>query len=271
MAKQMTFDVGTYKYISTAVQLDELPANEDIIGPEPTREFVQTVAEIGIIYPIVLTRYEGNLYLIDGGRRIKAARLCMHEMINANIFEEVNPTDRAAWALILNEQRSDNPVAEFLYYNKLHEQGNYEEISKGYGMNKAHFEKVMSLNKLVHPQEFIEAYQRGKISESTLFGLAKLGGARQDYLLGVLSSTGKVSASDLTEAKQARQRAVLEASAQRLNMQMPQENTTPEPGPMFLVMDPSDLVTHSVFTDFHQAYQAKLENPGFKLYRLVEV
>ena len=254
--------VGGYEYTFVEMNVLELPPNEELLGPEPDRELLQSIDTIGIIYPLVATLYRKKFHLIDGRRRIKAARELGIETLTCMLFQGVSPVDRAVWSIVLNEKRSINSVTEYLYYKRLMEEDNWEEITKLNGLNKSHFKKVMSLENLKHP-EFVEAFQEGTVAESTLFDIAKLGKKRQDYLLEVLNDKGKVAASDVKQAKTARANAVLASKPEMPNMP---EAIEIDNRPIFMVLDSIDGLPR----EYHEALQSKLESGG-KLYRLVEV
>lgn len=267
------FSVGDYKYQVAEVKLEDLPPNGDLEGPEPSRELLSSVASVGIVYPIIVLRWEDELHVIDGRRRIKAARACNMDTIVANIFTDIREDDQAAWAIILNEQRSVNPVTEYQYYKALMAKANWEEVISQYQINKAHMDRIMSLDNLASI-DFISSYEDGKIAESTLFEIAKLGEPRQKYLLGILDTKGKLTAKDVKQARTARTNAVLEASSEHFKDMNMREQVSKAPAMLYATLSTTDIEHADVqlFADFHQAWQYKLEHGnGTKMYQLIEV
>lgn len=260
-----------YKYTFHEVELADLPANEDILGPEPDREFLMTVQNYGIIYPIILTVYEGQTYLIDGGRRIKAARYFEYNTITAQIYSEVSPFDQAAWSVLLNQQRSVNPIMEYHYLSQLREE-DWPKFIEATRINKAHIKKIMSLDNLDPDvrSTFFEGYSDGKIAEGTLFDVAKQSQPRQVYLKTVMDAKGNLTGTDVREAKQAGTQAILAANEHLFDeVEQPTDVTTTEY--MFVAIQKmGDHAISGPFYDFHSAHEWALAN-GAKLYRLVEV
>ena len=183
------------------VELTALPENKLLEGPEPTDELMATIEKYGIIYPVILSKQRKKYHIVDGRRRIKAARKLGWETIQAIVYTNVSVEDKAAWALILNEQRSSNVITEYRYYAELIAEDNWEEVRKQCGLNQQHVQKILSLSNINQLDELIPAYEQGKVAESTLFEIAKLGDERQEYVVGVLEAKGKLSLSDVKEAK----------------------------------------------------------------------
>lgn len=269
-------------------------ADDQLIGRNP-REVSAMSREIAaaglIIQPIITTLYKSKVYLQDGAKRILGSRILADlttgeatelgytitpsdfKRISAKEFQDVSPDDAKAWALILNEQRSDNVIAAWLRMKKLQEAGDWDGVAEMHFLNKSRFARLETLNNLDKPDEFIEAFEDGNLALSTLFGVAKMGKPRQAYLLTVLEDKGKLTGSDLKEAKQAKATAVLSAMPE-ISMLLPKEGEGYEPVPvekaeeLFAVINNGNIV--GPFTGFHPAHQERLENGG-ELYRLIKV
>lgn len=270
MAKQK-FQVGEHTYTIEKYKLDDLLPNEFILGPDPDKNMLATIRDYGIIYPIVLTNYEGKLVLIDGGRRIKAARILEIPEIVAQVFENVPPFDRAAWSLILNQQRSLNPIAEYHYLSQLREE-DVPRFLQVVRADHAHITKVMTLDNIQPElrQDFIKQHEDGKIAEGTLFHIAKLSEPRQAYLKTVLDEKGKLTSKDVKQAKRASTQAVLAANEQAFES-VDVEQPTEKHEYIFTLFSNEHGIEGAWF-DFQEAHQAKLEKGNsWKVYRLVEV
>jgi len=264
------FQVGEYTYTMEKFKVDELLPNDKILGPDPTADFLQTVVSYGIIRPITYTSYKGELHLIDGGRRIKACRMLAIPEIVAQVFEEVPPFDQAAWSVILNQQRSLNPIAEYRYLSKL-KKDDIDEFYRVTRTTRAHVEKVMRLDNLDKSvkQDFIDATENGKIAEGTLWKIANESKPRQKYLKTVLKEKDKITAKDVKAARQARSEAVLEAAADTVFKDNVPKSFTPEY--IFAIFSDNEGLAGPWY-DFHDAHQEALSRGGdWKAYRLVEV
>lgn len=261
-------------------------------SPREVREMTKEIAAAGlIIQPIITTVYNGKTHLQDGAKRILASRALAalttgeateegyditpsdFKRISAKEFQDVSPNDIKAWALILNEQRSDNAIAAWLRMKKLQEDGEWEAVAEMHFLNKSRFARLSKLNDLAHPDEFVQAFQDGKLAESTLFGVARMGKPRQKYLLTVLQEKDKLTGPDLKEAKTAKAATVLSAMPE-VNMLMPKKGENYEPPPvekakeLFAIISNGNLV--GPFDGFHPAHQEKLDNGG-DLYRLIKI
>ena len=181
------------------IKLSDLP--NDLEAPEPSREFLASIKEVGIIYPIIICEQKSRNVIIDGRRRIAAARILEFDTIPAMVVKGFSPEDRAIWALILNEQRSANVITEYRYYSELIKKKDWETLKSDYGFNKNHITKVLTLGKIEELETFISAYEQGLVAESTLFEIAKLDSNRQKYVTELLEAEGKLSLSDVREAK----------------------------------------------------------------------
>lgn len=251
------------------VPLADLPANEELEGPEPNDELIKSINEFGVIYPIIISvNEEEKETLIDGRRRIKAARILEHETIPVIYYYGLNETDEATWALILNDQRSDNVITEYKYYTKLVENNDWDSLRKDYGFNKNHVQKIMSLGKIVELETLTTAYQQGLVAETTLFEIAKLGEERQQYVMNILENKGKLALSDVREAKRIKQKEAIASLPQLTPVDI--EVVEPVEVFMFAVAEPESNAA-VLFTNIQEAYEARDKVTGSRLFRLFEV
>lgn len=262
-----------YKYKSRKMALDKLPPNDIIVGPEPDTEFIETINDYGVIYPVIMSDWHDTLHLIDGGRRIKACRILEEEgakigNLSVRIYEDINPFDQATWSVILNSQRSINPIAEYLYLSNLRDTEDWDKFIAATRMNPAHAKKIMSLDSLYENSPFLEAYSDGKIAMGTLFEIAKLGEPRQKYLETILVEKDKVTARDVRESKKASTEAVL-ATLDFEDMPEPEE-TYP---PYYIIFNPKECTSaDTIFKDYYEAHEKAVKmNNGSKVYQLVEM
>lgn len=271
-----------YQYEEIQRSLDSLPADAYIHGV-PDKEFVNSILAVGVIYPIIMTVYQGQEYLIDGGRRIKGSRMAKQigldkeqdvshlDPITVKMFQEVSPHDRDAWSLILNWQRSDNPINAWKRIHSLQHEGNWKAIQKEIDANPAYVKRIMTLDKLADPMLWVGAFESGKVSETTLFGIAKLPVERQKYIEDVLAAKKKVSAKDLNASRTVAATQAMSAIAFNMPV-VGQAGQLPTNGSrqFFVVVRDDDLSHSDIITDFHQAIQIRNEMGG-NLYKLIKV
>jgi ParB/RepB/Spo0J family partition protein len=246
-----------------SVQDVRLEILTDLEGPEPDREFLKSVQDFGVIYPIVLCQNAEGMTIIDGRRRIKAALRLGHDTIKAITYTGLSPDDKAAWTLILNEQRSNNIISEYRYYSQLLETKDWDTLREEYGFNKSHVQKILTLGKIKELSKFTAAYEEGSIAETTLFAIAKLPEERQDYLEDVYDHEGKVTMTNVKEAKQLR-KAEAVASMPKLDVTIPEKKTCIYEYAVYQGVGASA----ELFRDFKEAYEYKNTNPGSTVFKL---
>lgn len=118
----------------------------------------ESIRQHGLINPISLEGpLDGDIYiLVDGERRVRAAKLAGLEEIEASIRAPMNgngPRERLTLALVANLQRADmNPIDEAEGYQHMRELGySVEHIANLTGVNKSNIN--MKLGFLTLPRE----------------------------------------------------------------------------------------------------------------------
>ncbi len=115
-------------------------------------ELARSVAQHGIVQPLVVTRAGENRYkLIAGERRYRAAQKAGLTTVPVVVKEMMGEGDALQIALIENIQREDlNPIEEALAYHQLHEEFSLtqEEISKRVGKERSTVANFLRLLKL---------------------------------------------------------------------------------------------------------------------------
>lgn len=163
-----------------------MPIAVDRIDPNPQQprvhfdtekleELAASIAEHGVLQPIVVAPSEGGRYvLVAGERRLRASRLAGKETIPA-IVRSVSDQQSLELALIENIQRQDlNPLEEAESYLRLQHEFNLtqEEVAKKVGKSRP---QIANIVRLLHlPQAMQDALVGGKITMSharTLLGL----------------------------------------------------------------------------------------------------
>jgi len=114
-------------------------------------ELADSIAQFGIIQPIVVTKQENGFYkIVAGERRWRAARISQLKTVPV-IVKELEDMDVLQIALIENIQRQDlNPIEEALCYQHLCDVFFFrqEDIAQKVGKSRASISGIMSLLKL---------------------------------------------------------------------------------------------------------------------------
>lgn len=131
---------------------------------EEDKNLISSVRDKGVLHPILVTRKDGKLYLVDGERRLRASREAGLTEISAISMGRVTEEDIFLASIISNSGKPLNPVEEGIAYMSLKKEGM----------------KVEQIAKAVH-KSVPTVYARIKIIAETSEG------ERQKYLDGKIS------------------------------------------------------------------------------------
>ncbi len=136
-----------------------------VFDEEKLNELANSLAESGMIQPIIVTKNSKSEYeLIAGERRLEAAKIAGFNEVPV-IIRCVSPREQLQFALIENIQRENlNPIEEAKAYQQLQEQFNltHQDIAKLMGKERVTVTNTVRLLKLDSKvQNFISS---GKIS-----------------------------------------------------------------------------------------------------------
>ncbi|MCR9203431.1 MAG: ParB/RepB/Spo0J family partition protein [Halobacteriovoraceae bacterium] len=156
------------------IEVSEINTNPDqprkIFKEKELKELSQSIAENGIIQPLVVAKGEKGFDLIAGERRLRAAKLAGLSKVPA-IIKRVTDREKMVISIIENVQRSDlNCVEEALaYYQLMNEyELTQEEVAKRLGKERSTIANFLRILKL--PREVIDHLQKEVLS----FGHAKV-------------------------------------------------------------------------------------------------
>lgn len=95
-----------------------------VFDDEELQSLANSIAERGLLQPIIVEKYGENQYVIvDGERRFRAHKLLELQEIEAMVREATDDQSRAIDAMIANIQRADlNPIEEARSFQKMHEE-----------------------------------------------------------------------------------------------------------------------------------------------------
>lgn len=134
---------------------------------EKLQQLADSIAEKGVIQPLLVVKGSGKRYtLIAGERRLRAAKLAGLDEVPVVVMDETGDRERLELALIENIQRHDlNPIEEAQAYNRLMEefQLTQEEVAKRVGRQRSTITNVLRLLQL--PASLQEDVVQGRISE----------------------------------------------------------------------------------------------------------
>jgi hypothetical protein len=300
MGRPRIYEQGRYRYYHKSYDVREL-IDSDVVftgngrSKREIESFAVDLLVAGlVIYDIILTEVGEITYLKDGEKRVKAcAWLCGlskdefaeigeaydvkqadFRKIPAKIFKDIDPDNQIAWTIILNEQRSDNPIAAYMEMKRLKDSGDWDAVSKLYKLNKSRFNKLATLDDLENPEEAFQAFAEGRMAETTLFDLAKLG-ARQKMAMKVLEKTKKLTGNNIKDVRKVQAEAIL-ATMPKMDMKLPDVQEVEPVKELFAVLiltDPGDIPPHKLkgpYEGFVKGQEMALAMEG-KLYRLLEI
>lgn len=136
------------------------------IKPETLLELADSIREMGIIEPLIVTEKEKDSYeLIAGERRWRAAKLAGLKKVPA-VIKEASPQQMLELAIIENIQRADlNPLEEALAFKQLADDYNmtHTDIAKKVGLSRPAVANKIRLLQL--PENIKKGLLEGTISE----------------------------------------------------------------------------------------------------------
>lgn len=153
----------------TIVRLTEVEPNpaqpRKTFETEPLEALAESIAQHGIIQPIVVRPKDGMYMIVTGERRWRAARMAGLSEVPVIIIE-ADDRKAAELALVENLQRKDlNPVEEAQAYADLIEEYSYtqEEIAKKVGRSRSSVTNALRLLDL--PEAVLEKLACGELAE----------------------------------------------------------------------------------------------------------
>src|SRR3989344_177076 len=135
--------------------------------PRELEDLQESIAQNGILQPLVVARLENGTYeLIAGERRLRAARALKWDKVPCVVRRDVkSDQSRLVYALIENIQRENlNPIEEALAYNQLNKDFGltHEEIGARMGKSRVGVTNIVRVLQL--PAEIQRGLVEGKIT-----------------------------------------------------------------------------------------------------------
>ncbi len=204
------------------IPLSDLPANEELLSPPPVRELIEDIAVRGQQTPIQITiNPDTQAYVvISGRRRIKALRAielatpesAIHT-VNAIIVSDIDEATALNMSAVENNLRNDNPLTDLVAITSLMAKNPHiseAEISRQTGIPRSRVKKRMKLNNIIPPLQ--NELWCGHININVAENIARLSPAKQNELINVYVTRGKITNDDVIAV----QRAVVAQSASML-------------------------------------------------------
>jgi ParB family chromosome partitioning protein len=170
------------------ISLDQISPNpyqpRKTFNEATIEDLARSVAEHGIVQPLVVTRHGDRFRLIAGERRYRAARKAGLTVVPVVVKELAQESDALQVALIENVQREDlNPMEEAVAYEQLHHEFGLtqEEIAKRVGKERSTVANFMRLLKL--PERVKKLLASGQVSMGHARALLALDGPRKQEAL----------------------------------------------------------------------------------------
>lgn len=158
------------KSSSLLVKIEDIQANIDQprkdFDPVMLSELADSIKEVGILQPLIVTKEGGAYTLIAGERRLRAAKIAGLEEVPV-IELDLSPEEIDKIALIENIQREDlNPLEEAMAYDRLKKVYSYtqEEMAIKLGKSRSYIANTMRLLKL--EDEVKDLLYEGKLNVS---------------------------------------------------------------------------------------------------------
>jgi ParB family chromosome partitioning protein len=176
---------STPKPVSPEVQAGAIEAPVDQISPNPhqprhtmhedkLQDLANSIAEHGLIQPLIVTRVGATYQLIAGERRWRACQLAGMTTVPV-IIKETSPQQMLELAIVENIQRADlNPLEEAEAYSQLMEEFGLtqEAVAERVGKSRTAVANIVRLLNL--SEEIKEALAAGEISEGHARALLSL-------------------------------------------------------------------------------------------------
>lgn len=186
------------------IALDDLPADLALLGPPPDAALVASIRQCGVLQPVLLLRAgSGALLVVDGRRRVKAARAAGLESLPARVAPD-DDSLTALLSLVTHGTRHDNPAAELDAIEQLLQTGASEQaIARETGLSRTTIQRRLRLRDL--EPRLRDAYRLGRLATSVAEAAAKLPPPAQARLAEQLGERGTLSGVAVADERRVRQ------------------------------------------------------------------
>lgn len=176
-------------YLNTIKLPEHILRSKELLGD--LTELADSIAQYGLLHPVVVTP-EGNKYLLIAGyRRIQACKKIGLKKVPAHILE-VAPENRDYITLVENQQRHDvNPYDEAIYFKYLYDERGLSQtdIARMISKTQAYVSQRLSLLEL--DELTLGALVSDDINLSQAMSLGRMKDVdKRQYLLEIVAKDG---------------------------------------------------------------------------------
>ncbi len=196
---------------SQTVTIDQIvcpPQVREHFDPEAHAGMTTTVRERGVLVPVLLRRTGGKLYLLDGARRIRAAKAAGLSAVPAIIEDaEMSEADITLSQMILNCQREDlTPLekAKAIASVMKNTSATATQVAAKLGMSNAMVTRHLSLLSL--PRDVQARIEAAELSPSIAYEIAKIKDPVEQAKRVTEAIGGKLTRDELVGARKASNR-----------------------------------------------------------------
>ncbi|HWV25535.1 MAG TPA: ParB N-terminal domain-containing protein [Thermomicrobiales bacterium] len=173
------------------------------VGPEPSDRLVENVKRNGVIVPVILAERadeDGELHyvIVDGNRRVAAAREAEVPVVPARVLQGVSDAEMANLTLLTNNFRTSNYVTEFWAMNELQRAGvSRKQLPEVTGWTPSTIATREHLSQL--ERRLFIGLSEGRISPTVALAAAKLDRDSQARLGDIFQKTRRLTKRDVDE------------------------------------------------------------------------
>lgn len=173
------------------------------VGPQPSDRLVGSVKRHGVIVPVILAERadeDGELHyvIVDGNRRVSAAREAKVATVPARVLQGVSEAEMANLTLLTNNFRTSNYVTEFWAMNELQRAGvSRDKLPEVTGWTPSTIATREHLSQL--DRRLFLGLSEGRISPTVALAAAKLDRDLQARLGDIFQRTRRLTKRDVDE------------------------------------------------------------------------
>lgn len=186
--------------VDREVDLSQIDATT---GPTPSDRMVESVRRNGVVVPVILderVNEDGELFfgIVDGNRRIAAARQAEVPAVPARVVRGASEAGMANLTLLTNNFRTSNYVTEFWAMNELQRAGvPRDNLAEATGWTPS---TIATREHLAHlERRLFVGLSEGRISPTVALAAAKLDRELQERLGDRFQKTGRLTRRDVDE------------------------------------------------------------------------
>ena len=253
---------------------------DQVICPSQVREhfdseghtgMTTTVRERGVLVPVLLRRTSGKLYLLDGARRIRAAKAAGLTAVPAIIEDaEMSEADITLSQMILNCQREDlTPLEKAKAIESVMKNtgATGTQVAAKLGMSNAMVTRHLSLLSL--PPEVQARVESAELSLSVAYEIAKIKDSAEQSKRVAEAIGGKLTRDELVGARRASSRK----PAESVSVDAPSRVTAKLPGGKSITIAAPQLNLESFIASLEEmlnrARQARTKGLGLDTFRKI--